>query len=338
MKLFRGMRALSLGEGNTSSYLKYAFGEIVFVVVGILLAFQIDNWNDQRKADIHARHLFEQIQSELVLNIENCNTVLNEYRGKDTLVHDILEGVVDRQDYRDHWEYGIVLLTQKEVEVSSEAFVNLVSSEDVFSKDQRSILLELKELYGNDKRYVDNLNEIATGNALAYHKQFKNEQPWYADLFMNFRVPEEMIDYCVEDPFYFNSVAHFQFIHLRNHVRYTLNFRNRAIAIHERLASQMDLSLDPAIAASGSGHEDLLGNYSGADLDLVVAMNEGRLMARQTDAKTGFERSLERVYPNNSEEFMLGDRFGQVTRNEAGAVSSLLLSQGTLRTEFVKIP
>ena len=75
------MRALSLGEGNTSSYLKYAFGEIVFVVVGILLAFQIDNWNDQRKADIHARHLFEQIQSELALNIENCNTVLNEYRG-----------------------------------------------------------------------------------------------------------------------------------------------------------------------------------------------------------------------------------------------------------------
>ena len=338
MKLFRGMRALSLGQGNTSGYLKYAFGEIVFVVVGILMAFQIDTWNDQRKADLHARHLFEQIQSELVLNIENCNTVLNEYRGKDTVVHDILEGVVDRQDYRDHLEYGLVLLTQREVEVSSEAFVNLVSSEDVFSKDQRSILLELKELYGNDKRYVDNLNEIATGNALDYHRQFKNEQTWYADLFMNFKVPEEMIDYCMEDPFYFNSVAHFQFIHLRNHVRYTLSFRNRAIAIHEKLASQMDLSLDPAIATSVADHKDLLGNYSGADRDLVVVKNEGRLMARQIDAKTGIEWSRERVYPDNSEEFMLGDRFGKVIRNETGAVSSLRLTQGTLRTEFVKIP
>lgn len=170
-------------------------------------------------------------------------------------------------------------------------------------------------------------------NALRGHAGQMNFEP----LFL-VKQKDPVIFSNLEDPFYFNSVAHFQFIHLRNHVRYTLNFRNRAIAIHERLASQMDLSLDPAVAASGSGHEDLLGNYSGADLDLVVAMNEGRLMARQTDAKTGFERSLERVYPNNSEEFMLGDRFGQVIRNEAGAVSSLLLSQGTLRTEFVKIP
>ena len=178
MKLFRGMRALSLASGNTSGYLKYALGEIVFVVVGILLAFQIDNWNTHRNSVLNAHHLYEQVQSELVLNINNCNTVLEQYRGKDTLVHDILHREVTRQDYIDHLVYGLVLLTQEEVEVSSEAFLNLVNSQDVFAKDQGDIVLELKELYGNDKRDLDKLNKIATSNTLEYHKQFKNEQTW----------------------------------------------------------------------------------------------------------------------------------------------------------------
>ena len=144
MKLFRGMRALSLASGNTSGYLKYALGEVVFVVVGILLAFQIDNWNTHRNSVLNAHHLYEQVQSELVLNINNCNTVLAQYRGKDTLVHDILHREVTRQDYIDHLEYSLVLLTQEEVEVSSEAFLNLVNSQDVFAKDQGDIVLEHK--------------------------------------------------------------------------------------------------------------------------------------------------------------------------------------------------
>ncbi|MFC3881537.1 DUF6090 family protein [Algoriphagus namhaensis] len=40
-----------ISKGNTSKYLKYAFGEIVLVVIGILIALSINNWNEDRKAD-----------------------------------------------------------------------------------------------------------------------------------------------------------------------------------------------------------------------------------------------------------------------------------------------
>jgi hypothetical protein len=36
-------------EGNTTKYLKYAIGEIVLVVIGILIALSINNWNEKRK-------------------------------------------------------------------------------------------------------------------------------------------------------------------------------------------------------------------------------------------------------------------------------------------------
>jgi len=49
IKFFRHIRQNLIMENKTSIYLKYAIGEIVLVVVGILIALQINNWNELRK-------------------------------------------------------------------------------------------------------------------------------------------------------------------------------------------------------------------------------------------------------------------------------------------------
>ena len=84
MKLFRQKRAASLEQSNAAAYWKYAIGEVVFVVVGILMAFQIDTWSERRSAKEHTHYLFAQVQDELALNIKNCNLVLEQYGGKDS--------------------------------------------------------------------------------------------------------------------------------------------------------------------------------------------------------------------------------------------------------------
>jgi hypothetical protein len=48
-------------KNQTGKYLKYAIGEIVLVVIGILIALQINNWNEQRKADRQIRGLLENL-------------------------------------------------------------------------------------------------------------------------------------------------------------------------------------------------------------------------------------------------------------------------------------
>ena len=52
IKFFRNIRQKLLAEGKTTNYLKYAIGEIVLVVIGILIALQINNWNEERKAKL----------------------------------------------------------------------------------------------------------------------------------------------------------------------------------------------------------------------------------------------------------------------------------------------
>ncbi|PIY12573.1 MAG: hypothetical protein COZ17_03190 [Flavobacteriaceae bacterium CG_4_10_14_3_um_filter_33_47] len=49
IKFFRKIRKKLLEQGKTANYLKYAIGEIILVVIGILIALQINNWNENKK-------------------------------------------------------------------------------------------------------------------------------------------------------------------------------------------------------------------------------------------------------------------------------------------------
>jgi len=76
IKFFRKFRQNLISEGNTGKYLKYALGEIVLVVIGILIALQINNWNEQRKTDIKEQILLRSLRQEFIHNREELNTVI----------------------------------------------------------------------------------------------------------------------------------------------------------------------------------------------------------------------------------------------------------------------
>ncbi|MFX0556665.1 DUF6090 family protein [Maribacter sp. CXY002] len=78
IKFFRKIRQNLLSEGRTSKYLKYAIGEIVLVVIGILIAIQIDNWNEERKNTEIKESLVENLIADLnedIQNLEALNTI-----------------------------------------------------------------------------------------------------------------------------------------------------------------------------------------------------------------------------------------------------------------------
>ncbi len=65
IKFFRKIRQNLLSEGKTGKYFKYAIGEIVLVVIGILIALQINNWNENRKTNNLKQIYYKQLLSDL---------------------------------------------------------------------------------------------------------------------------------------------------------------------------------------------------------------------------------------------------------------------------------
>jgi len=70
IKFFRQIRQNLIMENKTSKYLKYAVGEIVLVVVGILIALQVNNWNEERKDLKEAELIKQNIHDEFIKNGE----------------------------------------------------------------------------------------------------------------------------------------------------------------------------------------------------------------------------------------------------------------------------
>jgi hypothetical protein len=68
IKFFRKTRQNLISEGKTGKYLKYALGEIVLVMIGILLALQVSNWNQERKDRISERKLLDNIHRDFIQN------------------------------------------------------------------------------------------------------------------------------------------------------------------------------------------------------------------------------------------------------------------------------
>ena len=65
IKFFKKIRQNSIKENKTINYLKYAFGEIILVVIGILIALQVNNWNENRKAQKQEVQIYNELKSDL---------------------------------------------------------------------------------------------------------------------------------------------------------------------------------------------------------------------------------------------------------------------------------
>lgn len=74
IKFFRNIRKKLLMENNTSKYFKYAVGEIMLVVIGILIALQINNWNEHTKSVKIEKTYYCKIAEDLQVDIINIDS------------------------------------------------------------------------------------------------------------------------------------------------------------------------------------------------------------------------------------------------------------------------
>ncbi|WP_458628414.1 DUF6090 family protein [Winogradskyella sp. PC D3.3] len=73
-------------KGKTSKYFKYAIGEIVLVVIGILIALQINNWNENRKINSQETIYLQDLKNDFTFDIETLNTRVAD---NNVMVHNI---------------------------------------------------------------------------------------------------------------------------------------------------------------------------------------------------------------------------------------------------------
>ena len=79
LRFFSKIRYQLAAQNRAAKYLRYAIGEIVLVVIGILIALQINIWNEQRKQHLNDLLYLENLRTELINDTIDFYSRINRY-------------------------------------------------------------------------------------------------------------------------------------------------------------------------------------------------------------------------------------------------------------------
>ena len=111
IKFFRKIRQKLLSKGKTGKYLKYAIGEIILVVVGILIALQINNWNENLKNKRLETNYLIRISKDIendVLEFDKAIRLAQERNDRVIFLQDIIEQPRLLRDSTDYFIQSII--------------------------------------------------------------------------------------------------------------------------------------------------------------------------------------------------------------------------------------
>lgn len=108
LKFFRLIRKKLLQESKTTRYLAYAAGEIILVVVGILIALQINNWNESRKLEAQEQQLFTKLLSDLQRDSIILSDALIIAKRHQDLHYHLYAEMKGEASYDSTLEYGLI--------------------------------------------------------------------------------------------------------------------------------------------------------------------------------------------------------------------------------------
>jgi hypothetical protein len=139
IKFFRKIRKSLFLENQMGKYFTYALGEIILVVIGILIALQINNWNENRKNRIAEADYYCRILADLELNEklidETSELISNKIRLSKELISDLNNIPNDRS----------IILNKFVVALRQDVFVpSNIAFEDLTSSGQLKLLTDLK--------------------------------------------------------------------------------------------------------------------------------------------------------------------------------------------------
>ncbi len=101
IKFFRKIRQKLLRENKFSKYVLYAIGEIVLVVIGILIALQINNWNEFKKDRVIENKLLNELKENLNTNLLRLKDEIQKEHNSIAEINLIVEHLDNRRPYHD---------------------------------------------------------------------------------------------------------------------------------------------------------------------------------------------------------------------------------------------
>jgi len=280
---FRKIRKKMADDNRPLKYARYAIGEIVLVVIGILIALNINNRNIEHQKKVRIEAILESILDELATDIVKVNYVLDYERHQDSL----LTIIINEDLKQSNIEVSGAAMNYEEIEISDNSFNNLTNNIDEIPKEYKEIYNGLNFLHTRLKPTSIEISERLESRMFEELEKWSNTKPWYYKLGTG--NADGFIKYALNDPMFRNYASSLSLIlHNKRAALESFNYQAKRsyTEIHKILNKKNDL---PDFITSGFRYlsTDELQKYEGIfqykenpQSKIRITLNEGYLRVR----------------------------------------------------------
>ena len=242
IKFFRKIRQKLISENKFSKYLIYAIGEIILVVIGILIALQINNWNENLKNKKEEISVLKELLSDSKTNLLSLeeDIFLNQRAiSSNMLISDIL---INKRPYNDSLDvhFGNIQYNTQ-FTLNTGGYENLKSRGfEIISND--SLRKSIINIYD---RWVDFIDDLGDMNNKVSLEQFN---PSYKFYFKNFKRDLEGLYVSFKPQDYEKLIQNNEFLKLireqKYNNEYTIQALDMGIKQIKELIAQLETELE----------------------------------------------------------------------------------------------
>ncbi len=204
MKLFRNQRNKLLKKKNLGNYILYAVGEIILVVIGILIAVSLNDWNSSRKEKNKLFNIYNIVAADLENDIKEIDKMEFFYGQVKPLFNKILKDSVRDVDYAFNPQYTYIMIGFPEITFNKRGYNQLAAFNTDKFKD--SLPTQIIEFYTERLREIKIDDDMRADDIKENYSHFKNNYAWWSDV-ISLKPNKDFIDYALNDPDYKNRIA-----------------------------------------------------------------------------------------------------------------------------------
>lgn len=211
-RIFNSIRKRMLEEKKLKRYLQYAIGEIILVVVGILIALYINNYNQERKQEKRVVAILKETQHDLAKNIWESQELIDFYSQKDSIIYLLVHKRLQFQDYKNDslFELRYLITSPYHMKIYTNGYNNLVKNTSDIPSEFRTLLEPLNEIYVTDKYEVDKFDNRMNLITDRFHDYLAKNADWFPNWTYEPVLNDTAIDYFLNDTYYRNASITFQ--------------------------------------------------------------------------------------------------------------------------------
>ena len=239
IKFFRKIRQNLLSEGNTGKYLKYAIGEIILVVIGILIALQINNWNEARKLQNTMQSVYSIIKTDLLSDIKNIDMALTEMSPRDSIFKRVINRQMTKDDYENCNNCSFILYGFPDITLNNRGLILLEDNRTAFDSHQDSLSIEISDFYAYFNTEISVALEEVEIDYTDNYSYYKNNKSWFGD-YINGRKNDELINYVLNSDDYINRVHSFYRLFYHSYLGHLADYKENALVMIEKINNKIE--------------------------------------------------------------------------------------------------